>query len=176
MHNPPVNWYEGLFLRPHHFQAAERHWAENVQTSEQWDHPYGYGLLSIDFSRESLGNHQFEVRQLKARMRDGTLVSLDFGQAPDRLDLRDELAQVGKALADLSEAFEKESVVRVFLAIPKLKLGRPNTANGDSTIPLRHQPVRLAVPDENTGTQRAGDRAAAAQRQAAPFDAGLVGL
>jgi type VI secretion system protein ImpJ len=152
MQNSPVNWYEGLFLRPHHFQAAERYWAETAQTSEQWDHPYGYGLLSLDFSREALGNHQFEVRQLKARMRDGTLVSLDFGQAPDRLDLKDELASVGKALADLSEAFEKESVVRVFLAVPKLKLGRPNVAGGDATVPARNMSVRLSIPDENTGT------------------------
>lgn len=152
MHNSPVNWYEGLFLRPHHFQAAERYWAEKIQTSEQWDHPYGYGLLSMDFSREALGNHQFEVRQLKARMRDGTLVSMDFGQAPDRLDLKSELASVGKALADLSEAFEKDSVVRVFLAVPKLKLGRPNTSVGDAAVPMRNTPVRLGLPDENTGS------------------------
>jgi type VI secretion system protein ImpJ len=152
MHNPPVNWYEGLFLRPHHFQAADRSLAESARMSDQWDHPYGYGLLAMDFSREALANHQFEVRQLKARMRDGTLISLEFGQSPDRLDLRDELAQVGKALADLSDAFDKESVVRVFVGVPKLKIGRPNTANGDSATPLRYVPVRLPVPDENTGS------------------------
>src|SRR5262245_34951337 len=28
MQNAPVNWYEGLFLRPHDFQAADRYWAE----------------------------------------------------------------------------------------------------------------------------------------------------
>ena len=26
MANWPVDWHEGLFLRPHHFQAAQRHW------------------------------------------------------------------------------------------------------------------------------------------------------
>jgi type VI secretion system protein ImpJ len=152
MHNSPVHWYEGLFLRPHHFQTADRYWAETTQLSEQWDHPYNYGLLAIDFSREALANHQFEVRQLKARMRDGTLVSLDFGQAPDRLPLKDDLASVGKALAELSEAFEKEPVIRIFLGIPKLKLGRPNAVNGDTTTPLRYLPVRLSIPDENTGS------------------------
>src|SRR5262245_8546422 len=145
MHHSPVHWYEGLFLRPHHFQAADRYWAESAQTSEQWDHPYNYGLLALDYSREALANHQFEVRQLKARLRDGTLISLDFGQAPDRLDLKEELSSVGKALADLSEAFEKEPVVRVFLGVPKLKLGRPNVANGDATIPSRYLPVRLSL-------------------------------
>jgi type VI secretion system protein ImpJ len=152
MRHSPVHWYEGLFLRPHHFQAADRYWAETVQMSEQWDHPYNYGLLAIDFSREALGNHQFEVRQLKARMRDGTLVSLELGEEPDRLDLKQELASVGKALADLTEAFEKESVVRVFLGIPKLKLGRQNVAGSDAATPTRYLPSRLSIPDEQTGS------------------------
>src|ERR1051325_10897657 len=152
MHHSAVNWYEGLFLRPHHFQAADRFWGDISQMSQQWDHPYNYGLLTIDFSREALANHQFEVRQLKARMRDGTLVALDFGQAPDRLDLKDELSNVGKALADLSEAFEKEPVVRVFLGLPKLKLGRPNVASGDAAMTARYVPMRLSLPDEDTGS------------------------
>jgi type VI secretion system protein ImpJ len=152
MRQPPVHWYEGLFLRPHHFQAADRYWAETVQTSEQWDHPYNYGLLAIDFSREALGNHQFEVRQLKARMRDGTLVSLELGEEPDRLDLKQELASVGKAMANLTEAFEKEPVVRVFVGIPKLKLGRQNVAGTDAATPTRYLPTRLSLPDEHTGS------------------------
>jgi type VI secretion system protein ImpJ len=65
MRSSPVHWYEGLFLRPHHFQAADRYWSETVQTSEQWDHPYNYGLLAIDFSREALGNHQFASDRLQ---------------------------------------------------------------------------------------------------------------
>ncbi|MDX1947856.1 MAG: type VI secretion system baseplate subunit TssK [Pirellulaceae bacterium] len=151
MRNPPVNWYEGLFLRPHHFQASERNWAETLQTSEQWDHPYNYGLVALDFSREALGNHQFEVRELKARLRDGTLVSLAFGQEPDRLNLRDEVQTLGKALADLSDAFNKEPTIRVYVGIPKLKLGRPNVAQADGAGPTRFAPARLPIPDEVSG-------------------------
>src|SRR5262249_35742477 len=115
-------------------------------------HPYNYGLLAIDFSREALGNHQFEVRQLKARMRDGTLVSLELGEEPDRLDLKPGLVAVGKALADLTEAFEKEPVIRVFVGVPKLKLGRQNVAGNDAATPTRFLPSRLAIPDEQTGS------------------------
>jgi type VI secretion system protein ImpJ len=137
MQNAPVNWYEGLFLRPHHFQAADRYWAEALRASEQWDHPYNYGLLAIDFSREALGNQQFEVRLLKARMRDGTLVALEHGQEPDRVGL--------------SEAFDKKEVLTVYLAIPKLKLGRPNVGGSDSATPARYSTMRLGLPDEQTG-------------------------
>ena len=51
---------------------------------------------------------------LHARLRDGTLIAIDPGAELDRLDLK--------------EAFAKESVVRVFLAVPKLKLGAANVA------------------------------------------------
>lgn len=87
MRNPPVHWHEGLFLRPHHCQAADRYWNEALTTSQRWDHPYHYGLKQVDISSEALANHQFQIHALKARLRDGTLISLDVGQELDRIDL-----------------------------------------------------------------------------------------
>ena len=112
MRNLPVHWYEGLFLRPQHFQAAERYWTEALRTSEHYDHHYHYGLRRLEFSEEAIGNYQFQVLVCDARMRDGTLISLDAGQPLDRLDLR--------------AAFAKESTVRIYLGVPKLTMGREN--------------------------------------------------
>src|SRR5262249_40660566 len=36
-----VHWHEGMFLRPHHFQAAQRHWFHRAHLDEKWDHHYG---------------------------------------------------------------------------------------------------------------------------------------
>jgi len=182
MHNLPVHWSEGLFLQPHHLQAAERYWAEALQTSEQWDHAYEYGLRRLDFSHEAIANQQFQLNVCHARMKDGTLVSLDPGQELDRVDLK--------------EAFAKESVVRVFLAVPKMKMGRPNVATAaadqgklryletrqtvqdesaggnDQEIPFRELNVRLLLSTDDTAgyeilpvaqVQRAGEKAAAPQ-------------
>ena len=68
-----------MFLHPHHFQAADRYWAELVHTSEQWDHPYNYGLQDIN-----CGFHgsQFRIDRLRARMRDGTLIARGGGDPP----------------------------------------------------------------------------------------------
>src|SRR6476469_8516675 len=44
MRNLPVFWHEGMFLRPQHFQAADRYWSELAEVSQQLDHPYYYGL------------------------------------------------------------------------------------------------------------------------------------
>ena len=114
----PVHWSEGMFLRPQHFQAADRFWTELTQTSARWDNPYNYGVVAIELSEEALANYQVQVTRCHARMKDGTLVVLDAGQEPDRVDLK--------------EAFQNQSEVRVFLAIPKLTLGRANVGSPGS--------------------------------------------
>ena len=137
MHNLPVHWREGLFLQPHHLQAADRYWSEVIQTSEQWDHQYNYGLRHCEFSQEAIGNYQFQINSCHARMKDGTLIVLDPGQEPDRVDLK--------------EAFARESSVMVYLAVPKLKLGRANVGSSDD--PGRHRYVEnvLSIQEESLG-------------------------
>lgn len=151
MKNLPVHWYEGLFLRPHHFQAAERHANESVEISQRWDHPYGYGIKSLRFSEQALANSQFQVDQLQARMPDGTLVNLEFGQQPDRLNLKDSLAEAEPLVTYLSDGFEKESTIRVYLAVAKLKLGRANVADGGTREVARYRPTRVELQDESRG-------------------------
>ncbi len=137
MRNLPVHWSEGLFLRPHHFQAADRYWSEALATSDQWDHQYNYGVRKLELSHEAIANYQCQVNVCHARMKDGMLVSLDAGQELDR--------------ADLKEAFATQTSVRVYLGVPKLKLGRANVAAG--TEPGKHRYVQstAAVQDESLG-------------------------
>lgn len=154
MQYPPVDWYEGLFLRPHHFQALERCWNELQSTSHQWELPFHYGLHALEFSPEALGDYQFDVRRLQARMRDGTIVAFETGEEPDRLDLRDALGRVeasgtGKLGVGLQEAFESQATIRVFLAVPRTKLGRPNVQTGPSDGDLRYLRSMVTVHDEN---------------------------
>ena len=137
MRNLPVHWYEGLFLRPQHFQATERSWTEALQIAEQCDHPYPYGLRRFEFSADAIGNYQFQVLACEARMRDGTLLSLDAGQPLDRLDLRPALA--------------RESVVRIYLGVPKLALGRVNVGAATGQGMHRYTEQKLAVQDESLG-------------------------
>lgn len=153
MKNLPVHWYEGLFLRPHHLQAADRYWTELLHTSSRWNSAFDYGLFAFEFSKEALANHQLEVAVLKARMRDGTIVDLELGQQLDRVDLKPPVTEVSRLVAQLGAAFEQESVIRVYLAVPKLKLGRNNCSTGekDGDGNARYAETRLMIPDENRG-------------------------
>jgi type VI secretion system protein ImpJ len=137
MKNLPVHWSEGMFLRPHHFQAADRHWAEVVHTSARWDSHYNYGLRDIDISPEAIGNFQVEVRSCHARMRDGTLIALETNQGLDRIDLRG--------------VFENRAKVRIFLAVPKLKLGAMNVGRPGADGRSRYLGVNQSLQDEAEG-------------------------
>src|SRR5487761_1448061 len=158
MRNLPVHWSEGMFLRPHHLQAADRYWAELFQTSEQWDHEYNYGLRSLEYSKEALLNFQFQVHRCHARMRDGTLVSLGHGDEPDRVELKQAIQELESALdrdrVELQQAFEVSARVQVFLAVPKLKLGTPNVAmpsDHDDRELHRYHEAQATLQDESRG-------------------------
>ena len=137
MLNLPVHWYEGMFLRPQHFQAAERSWSEILATAIQFSHPYAYGVYEIAISEEAISNASFEVSALEARMKDGSLINLSVGQQPDRLSLK--------------AAFEKSAVVTVYLATPKLTIGRPNVSIGGNAPLARYEAVDVPVQDETSG-------------------------
>ena len=173
MRHAPVNWYEGLFLRPQHFQANDRWWSEQLSSSQRWDNPYHYGIRKIEFSEEALRNQQFEVKHLQARMRDGTLISIGDGNQPDQVDLK-RVANTSGVRADLGNAFDSESIIRVYIGVPKLQFGRENivgTANGEKNgngngngnghsnaangngsthrLETRYREIGIAVHDEN---------------------------
>src|SRR5687768_17154382 len=151
MRNLPVLWQEGMFLRPQHFQAAERYWTELIESSEQFDHPYYYGLRSLSLSREAISNNQFQINSCRARMRDGTIINLEVGQEPDRLDMREALS--GKLLdsVSLAEAFEHEPKLRVFLAVPRLKMGRRNVGRNSGETDCRFVVAANSIQDETDG-------------------------
>ncbi len=132
MRTQPVHWYEGMFLRPQHFQASDRYWHESLAVGMQWQKPYAYGVRSFRLQRDALGANFFQVNGCQAVLRDGTLV-----------DLADRGLRI-----NLKPAFESRSQVTVLLAVSKLVLGRPNVGN---TAESRMIAQTLPISDENTG-------------------------
>lgn len=132
-----VHWHEGMFLRPHHLQAATRHTSDALHTSSQWDVHYNWGLRAFQMDADALANHRLVIRSLRARLRDGTLVSIpEDGELP---------------ALDLKPAFEREELVRVFLGVPVVRLGRSNVATSRPDEGGRYLLDTLELEDENTG-------------------------
>ncbi|OWK37916.1 type VI secretion system baseplate subunit TssK [Fimbriiglobus ruber] len=122
MRTLPVYWHEGMFLRPHHFQAADRYWADQVAQSGRWDVPYNWGVRRIAIDTAALTNYRFVVTSLQARMRDGTVV-----RVPQDASLRPLEEK------DLKKAFDTQDRVEVVLAVPTLDVGRPNVVGAGTT-------------------------------------------
>lgn len=126
-----------MFLRPHHFLASHRHWLDRSNLGSKLDLHHNWGLRSIDLDREALANHRFVVRSLRARLRDGTLVSVPEETALPALDLKPLL--------------QGRPDVTLYLAVPIVLPGRPNVSN-DPAEGVRFIQGELSVEDENTGS------------------------
>lgn len=133
----PVHWHEGMFLRPHHFQAADRHAARVLDQNVRMNCWYSWGFRRCEIDLEALAGLRLVVRALEARFRDGTTVSL-----PDDAPAAD---------VDLKAAFAAQSELDIFLALPKWRSGQPNLLTPSSTAPARYRESHLPVDDENTG-------------------------
>jgi len=136
--NPrPVHWHEGMFLRPHHFQAADRYTARLLADNLRMLQWHGWGLRRLTLDWEALGGFRLLIRELEARFRDGTVLILpDDSPAPD---------------VDLKSAFADRTHLDVFLGIPKWRPGQPNLVASTATAPARFRSLTLTIDDENTG-------------------------
>jgi type VI secretion system protein ImpJ len=137
MSTPEVHWYQGMFLRPHHFHASERHTLDLARRHEACDHRHNWGIRIIDLDQDALGNHRFVVRALKARLRDGTVVSVpEDGVLP---------------AIDLKEAFGRNHELTVFLALPVHNPSQANVSDGSAPEGHRYRVSSQNLVDENTG-------------------------
>lgn len=128
-----VHWHEGMFLRPQQFQAAERNAHEVAARNGRWDVHHNWGLRRIEWEADALATYRFALSRLEARFRDGTtLVLPEDGSLP---------------ALDLKPVFAKTNRATIHVAVPQLRLGRPNSAVDGS----RYRTDLLELEDENTG-------------------------
>jgi type VI secretion system protein ImpJ len=127
-----------MFLRPHHLNAAQQHGEQLVTQNAKWDLHYNWGLRSIELDQDALANYRLVVRSLRARLRDGTLISIPEDGVP--------------AAVDLKGAFEKGNLVTVLLALPLSNPGKANVAPPGATAEgVRYLLDTQNLVDINTG-------------------------
>jgi type VI secretion system protein ImpJ len=126
-----------MFLRPHHVQAADRYAARVLAQNVGLVRSHGWGLGRCVIDAEALGGFRLVVRELDARFRDGSTISLpDDAPHPD---------------LDLKPAFADRTTLDVFIGVPKWRPGQPNLVTPAATAPARYRAAPLPVDDENTG-------------------------
>jgi len=139
---PQVLWAEGMFLRPHHLQTAERYREEALQREIQRIQPFFYGLQSLDVAPDQLENFVFEIRDVSLKLKDGTPLSSDSTLRLSPRSFKNELDKAGGRM-------------RVFLGVPVMRETAPNTfapGEGPAGVDRRYVAENAEVLDENSGT------------------------
>jgi type VI secretion system protein ImpJ len=67
-----VNWSEGLFLRPHHLQQADRYVENAIEARTRLATPYPWGFSLLEVDRDLAQQSKFGLRRGAGIMPDGT--------------------------------------------------------------------------------------------------------
>ena len=79
--NAKVHWTEGLFLRPHHFQQADRYVESAIESRTRFVTPYPWGFSAFEIDLDLAQQSKFGLRRAAGVMPDGGL--FDFpGESP----------------------------------------------------------------------------------------------
>ncbi|HAN97589.1 MAG TPA: hypothetical protein DCQ98_09265 [Planctomycetaceae bacterium] len=136
MKHPGIFWSQGLFLRPHHLQASDRHRDELLFETLAARLEGCYGLQRIELEGSALDAQQFGVTRLRALLRDGSLVDLSGG-APGRCDLKD---------------LPRSEPIRIAIGAAQRRDDLPAVARTSTDIAARFVARRIEVRDESTGS------------------------
>lgn len=126
-----------MFLRAHHFQTTERHWAARNHRRESWDRHFYWGIRSVEIDESALANYRLVIRSVEARLHDGTLIAIpEDGVLPVR---------------ELKSTFERNNNLTVYLAVPVLRMGTANVDTSSASASTRFVVDTQPLEDENTG-------------------------
>lgn len=134
-----VVWSEGLFLRPQHFQQAERFMEAWIDHRSRPVNAYGYGFTQLDIDQELLKLGKFGIRSARGIMPDGTPFSIpDECPAPKPIEVP-------------AECKDKA----IMLALPLRRSGMPEIsldAGSDGGLP-RYHAADMLIGDNVAGMQ-----------------------
>src|ERR1700751_566450 len=92
--NPPMSWdnkviwSEGLFLRPQHFQQADRYVEKLVRSRVAALRPYPWGITDLKLNPDLLSLGKFAVQEARGVIEDGTPFSIpDEANLPAPLEI-----------------------------------------------------------------------------------------
>lgn len=152
MRQPAVHWYEGLFVEAQHYQAARRAREACAAASEQFDHPFGYGVRELELDPLELKNGKLEIVRLKVRMRDGALIAFDRAERPEAPEeLRRPFHSPEQAILALEPLFARSPKPLVYLALPQWQEGQSNVSLGGPGGACRYFERIKAVRNEDHG-------------------------
>jgi type VI secretion system protein ImpJ len=136
-----VIWSEGLFLRPQHFQQADRYFEKLVRSRVAPLRPFPWGITELKLNRDMLSLGKFAIQEARGVLEDGTPFSIpDEADHPVPLDIAENT---------------RNSIV--YLALPGYQPGAPESAAADAV----ESAARFAAHEQEIGDSSTVSRATA---------------
>ena len=135
-----VNWYEGVFLQPHHLQTMDRtnlrREGEQVKNNAHW-----WGLVNIEVNKTAIAGYRFAIEEVQLRLPDGT-----WFNAPGNATVAEKSFQ--------EEIHSVEGYLPVWLAIRRKEdhISQVHPLGDDELGRVRPYKIKeLMVEDDTTG-------------------------
>src|ERR1700752_520224 len=136
-----VIWSEGLFLRPQHFQQADRYVEKLVRSRVAALRPYPWGITDLKLNHDMLSLGKFAIQEARGVLEDGTPFSIpDEANHPTPLEIGENT---------------RNSVI--YVALPGYQPGATESAPAD----LAESAARFAVDEQEVGDSSVASRATA---------------
>ena len=154
--NAKVHWTEGLFLRPHHLQQADRYLETAIESRTRHVTPYPWGFAALEIDRDLAQQSKFGLRRASGVMPDGGL--FDFpgeGPAPAPIEVPEAAAgqlvwlTVPARAANSREVAPRRPRTRPAMSSARRPSStRPRTCGSRrrSRSPIRASPMKSARP------------------------------
>ncbi|MFM7319440.1 MAG: type VI secretion system baseplate subunit TssK [Isosphaeraceae bacterium] len=126
-----IDWHEGMFLRPQHFQTQERFRRRMLRLTIDSFVPYNWGFARLDIDTEALSAGRLSVTSVLARFPSGTLVETPEMAVLKPLAIRPLIGSSGE--------------VNVYLAVPDM------SNFSEISDAKRFEFHEMMIPDEHDG-------------------------
>jgi type VI secretion system protein ImpJ len=133
-----VIWSEGLFLRPQHFQQADRYIEKLVRSRVAALRPYPWGITELKLNRDMLSLGKFALLEARGVLEDGTPFSIpDEANHPLPLEVAENT---------------RNSII--YLALPGYQPGSAESAPADAA----ESAARFAIHEQEIGDSNSVSR------------------
>ncbi|MGE0481679.1 MAG: type VI secretion system baseplate subunit TssK [Phycisphaerae bacterium] len=138
----PLHWYEGMFLRPHHFQYERRYVETVLRQQFELARPFAWGAVELNVSSDALANCILRLDECLLRLKDGTWARIPDNTAVEPLNFQ------------LALDAERGPLDLLF-GVPVYEAVRPNAISVTQPQSIdgnpRFDPIPGHLRDENTG-------------------------
>lgn len=136
----PVLWHEGIFLRPHHLQQAERFQSDRIGLHFEYTDRFHWGVGGVEIERGGLKNRAVEISRCTLVFPSGEVAVVPESAQLDPRNFGDHLPQAGQPL-------------EVFVGLPRVRPNEPNylDAEGRGSELARYRTRTREILDEATG-------------------------